>query len=357
MHKISIETVWTISDRQGGQVSPRLLNLLSDVQVAGSLSAACRATGASYRHAWNLIKEGERQLGMPLLDMERGKGSRLTTLGEKLAWAGHRIAARLGPTLESLAAELEGELQKVLAAEKRVLKFQASHGFAVEKLVESLTQAGSPVERRYTGSVEAVASHYAGACELAGFHIPQGEFERVVFQHYRQWLDPATSCLINVTNRRQGLMVAPGNPLKIYSVADLARPGLRFVNRQPGSGTRYLIECLMKKARVESRQVSGFNLSEFTHAAVAAYVASGMADVGPGVEPPARRFKLDFVPLATERYFLLCHKERLRTPQIQAVLDVLNDDSFRKAVDELPGYSAEKCGTVQTLAEAFPGLS
>lgn len=320
----------------------------------GSLSGSCKVTGNSYRHAWNLIRQGEAQLGMPLLNMERGKGSSLTPLAEKLVWAGHRISARLTPTLESLASELEGELAKVMSNEKGILRVHASHGFAIEKLIETLVGKGQRVERKYVGSQESVAALHTGHCDLAGFHIPQGEFEALAFQHYAQWLNPKSSRLIHIATRRQGLMVARGNPHDIYTVADLAKPGVRFVNRQPSSGTHFLLECFLKKAGIAPAQINGFNLSEFTHAAVAAYVASGMADAGLGVETPSRRFKLDFIPLATEQYFLLCNN--LHTPHLQAVLNVLNDPAFQHSINELPGYSAQRCGMVETLQDAFPQL-
>jgi molybdate transport repressor ModE-like protein len=354
MHKVSIKPEWTITDNGGQNLSHRMLELLADVQAHGSLSGACKITGNSYRHAWNLIRQGESQLGMQLLNMERGKGSSLTPVAEKLVWAGHRIAARLTPILESLASELEVELTKVMSADMDILKVQASHGFAIEKLIETLTGNGHDVDRKYVGSQESVASLFEGHCKLAGFHIPQGEFEDIAFEHYAKWLDPQKSQIIHVATRRMGIMVAPGNPLDIYSVADLAKPGVRFINRQPSSGTYFLLECFLKKARIDPARISGFNQSEFTHAAIAAYVASGMADAGIGVETPSRRFKLDFIPLATERYFLLCNKADLKTPHLQAVLNILNSPEFQESVNQLPGYSATLCGTVQTLQEAFP---
>ena len=357
MHTVSITPHWTITDDSGQQLSPRLLSLLAEVQEHGSLSGACKQTGSSYRHAWNLIRQGQQQLGMPLLNMDRGKGSTLTPLAERLVWAGHRIQARLSPTLESLASELETELGRVLAVGTEGLHVHASHGFAVEKLIDTLAQRGERIDRKYVGSQEAVASLHAGSCDLAGFHVPQGEFEAVAFQHYAQWFSLKHSRLIHMATRRQGLFVARGNPLEIYDVTDLARKGVRFVNRQPSSGTRFLLECLLRQAKVSPGQISGWELAEFTHAAVAAYVASGMADVGFGVEPPARRFKLDFVPLATERYFFLCRDADLQRPELQAVLEVMRSDAFRSEVNALPGYSAAKCGQVETLQKAFPQLA
>ena len=357
MHKVSIKPQWTISDAGGQNLTPRLLELLAEVQSHGSLSGSCKKTGASYRHAWSLIRQGEAQLGMALLNMERGKGSTLTPLAEKLVWAGHRINARLTPMLESLAPELESEIGRVLLSSKEALRVHASHGFAVEKMIENLTLSGMRVERKYVGSTEAVASLHEGACEIAGFHIPQGEFEEVAFKHYARWLVPKQNRIIHVATRRQGFMVAKGNPHKIYEVSDLTRKGLRFVNRQPSSGTRFLLECFLKKAHVSPAQISGYEQAEFTHAAVAAYVASGMADVGFGVETPARRFKLEFLPLATERYFLLCNQGDLDKPHLKAVLKILNSDEFQFAVNQLPGYTAAHCGQVSTVADAFAELA
>ena len=101
-------------------------------------------------------------------------------------------------------------------------------------------------------------------------------------------------------------MVRKGNPNQVWNVADLARPEVRFVNRQQGSGTRLVFELLLERAGLRGAQVNGFENVELTHAAVAAYVASGKADSGLGVETAAREFDLDFVPILSERYFLVC---------------------------------------------------
>ena len=357
MHKVSIQPQWTITDAQGVSLSPRLLSLLLDVADHGSLLRACKVTGCSYRHAWNLIRQGQEQLGTPLLHMEKGKGSSLTPIAEKLVWAGHRINARLSPMLETLSSELAAELSKVISAETRPLVVHASHGFAVEKLIDTLVAQQVRTERKYVGSQEAVASQAQGQCLLAGFHIPTGQFEQVALAHYAKWLKPEVHALIHVATRRQGLVVAPGNPQHIQGVADLARPGIRYVNRQPSSGTHFLLECLLQDAKVNPHDIEGYNLGEYTHAAVAAYVASGMADAGLAVETPAKRFKLDFVPLVTERYFLLANQSDLDSPAIQAVLAILSSEEFKASVNELPGYDASACATIQTLAQAFPHIT
>jgi hypothetical protein len=104
----------------------------------------------------------------------RGKESTLTPLGEKLVWADHRIHARLKPVLESLASELSAEIAQVMAAQPAVLRLQAPHGFAIERLVDALGRAGASIEHRYGSSTEAVAALHDGVCDVAGLHIPLG---------------------------------------------------------------------------------------------------------------------------------------------------------------------------------------
>jgi molybdate transport repressor ModE-like protein len=353
-HHITIRPVWTIQGDAGSPcLPPRLLELLVSVQAQGSLLAACQQLGLSYRHGWDLVRQAEAQFGAALLHMARGKGSTLSALGEKLVWADRRISARLGPVLDSLASELATEISRVLAAEPTMLRLHASHGFAVEALVQNLGRQGLMVEHRYGSSTEAAAALHDGACDAAGFHIPEGPLQAAALAHYARWLAEPDLWVIDIATRRQGLMLPAGNPKKIYDLADLARPGLRFINRQAGSGTRFLLEGLLERAGVAPANISGFEQGEFTHAAVAAFVASGMADVGFGLETPARHFKLDFLPLASERYFLLCHTSALERAPMQTLLATLRDPTFQAEVDALPGYHARHAGRVLGLGEAF----
>jgi len=357
VHQVSIKPQWTISRPGGAALAERTVTLLVSVAEHGSLLQACQAMQVSYRHAWQLIRQGEALLGAPLLHMERGKGSSLSPLAEKLVWADRRIAARLSPMLDSLASELQAELDRVLMSMPPLLRIHASHGFAIEALHEALGRAGIVNELRYCGSSEAVASLAMGGCEVAGFHVPRGEFEAAGVAHYAQWLKPASQKLIGIATRRLGLMVAKGDPKKVYGIRDLARPDLRFINRQSGSGTRFLLDLLLKKEGVDAARVRGYEQCEMTHAAVAAYVASGMADVGFGVETPARHFKLDFVPIQTERYFLLCEERSLEAPAVRAMLAIIQGAEFKAAVNRLPGYQAdESTGVVTELRTALPTL-
>lgn len=356
--QVSLQPRWRVGrDRNDALDATALLDLLATVQGTGSIAQAGRELGLSYRHAWGLLQQAEALFGQPLLLRGRGRGAALTELGEKLVWADARIGARLQPLLESLASELEGELGRAGRATGRARaapRLHASHGFAVAALREQLAARQVAVEVRYRNSLEAVAALAHGECELAGFHVPLGAFEAAAAQRYLAWLRPDQHRLVHLAVRTQGLFVAPGNPLRIAGLHDLTRDGLRFVNRPEGSGTRVLTELLLQREGIAPRAVSGWDNTELTHAAVAAYVASGMADVGIGVQTAAQRFGLHFIPLLRERYFFAVPAGALHSEALRPVLGVLRSPAFRARVAALKGYEAAQTGQVLTLAEALP---
>ncbi len=356
MFDVRIEPRWHVG--RHGQRSVdlhQLMRLLAQVEQHASIAEASRLLKLSYRNAWGLLRDAESQFGARLLDTQRGRGATLTPLGQALLQADVRIAARLSPMLQSLASELAAELARLAQAQlgPAALRLQASHGFAVAALLERLSADRQPVQFAYRNSSEALAALARRECDLAGFHVPLGEFEPAAVAHYARWLDPQAHVLLNLAVRAEGLFVAPGNPKRIGAVTDLARPDVRFVNRQEGSGTRMLVDLMLARAGVAAQQVAGHETQEFTHAAVAAHVASGMADVGLGVETAARRFGLDFVPLLRERYFFAVERDALARAPVAAVVEILGSESFRARVDALPGYEATDTGRVVALDEAF----
>jgi molybdate transport repressor ModE-like protein len=360
MLRIQLQPQWQIGPDEGPSIdASTLLQLLAAVQACGSIAQAGRELGLSYRHAWGLLRQAEALLGQPLLSRGRGRGSVLTELGQQLLWADTRIGARLQPLLDSLASELAGALGRVQRPERphprSLPRLHASHGFAVAALLEQLAARRVAVELRYRSSLEAVAALAQGDCDLAGFHVPLGTFEQAAAQRYLQWLRPDAHRLVLLAVRTQGLFVAAGNPLGIQGLDDLKRPGLRFVNRPEGSGTRMLTELLLQRQGIAPRQVSGYDNTELTHAAVAAYVASGMADVGMGVQTAAHRFGLHFIALLKERYFFALPADAMDREELRPLLAVLQSPNFRAKVAALKGYEAAGTGRVMTLGEAFGG--
>ncbi|MEC4719780.1 substrate-binding domain-containing protein [Noviherbaspirillum sp. CPCC 100848] len=357
MLKITLSPCWHAGKSQPGtpaQVidTSLLIRLLTHIDSLGSIASAGRAMQLSYRHVWGLLREAEEVFGATLIVKRPGHGTRLSDLASALLQADRRIHARLAPTLESLASEIETEIRKALPAPPAALRLFASHGFAVESLLALMRSRELPVEVRYRNSTEALAALANDECELAGFHVPVGEFEREALGQYMAWLSPE-HMLIELATRRQGLFVAQGNPKGIAGLPDLVRSDVRFVNRQAGSGTRMLLELMLKKQGLSAQGINGFETAEFTHAAVAAYIAGGMADVGFGVETAAARFGLRFIALAEERYFFAVKKKALDLPTVTTAIGLLRSEAFLAAVSELKGYDASATGRVIGVEEAF----
>ncbi|GAC1408259.1 MAG: substrate-binding domain-containing protein [Burkholderiaceae bacterium] len=330
----------------------RGIRLLTEIQHSSNLALATRTLGMSYRSAWGLLQSLDEELGGPVVVMTKGKGSELTHLGERLVWAQKLIHARFDPLLESMATEVEAEIRQAVLKGRHGLKMLASHGYAVASLMPNLLAQEPPVELSYRGSLEAVSALARGSCDIAGFHVPIGALEKSVFAHFAHLLLPRHR-LIHLASRRQGIMVARGNPLNIWSIRDLLREELVFVNRQLGSGTRLILDLLLENEGVPSTAIRGFDNVELTHAAVAAYIASGKADAGLGVEAAARQFGLDFVPMVSERYFFLCDENTLHHPQFAPIVALLQTNEFKSKVTALPGYSADHTGEIRTIGEAF----
>ncbi|MCC2971116.1 substrate-binding domain-containing protein [Massilia sp. IC2-476] len=354
MLNIHIRPHWEISLKGGRPLDTAdLLGLLLSIQDTGSIAQAAKSVGLSYRYAWGLLRAAEELFGQQLLQTGRGRGTGLTPLAQKLVWADRRIAARLSPTLQSLASELEVELARVTGAALRPLRLDASHGFAVAALMSCIDRDALPVDSRYRTSTDAVTALARRECDLAGFHVPSGRFQAQTASWYLRWLDPAQHCLVRVAGREQGLITARGNPLGLRALADLARPGVRFVNRQAGSGTRMLLEMMLAADGPPPDAIQGFNSAEFTHSAVAAYIASGMADAGVGMRAAAAQFKLDFTLLLKETYYFAVRQDALEEPAMRQLLELMRTPSYHAMVDALPGYDARGTGDIVTIREAF----
>jgi molybdate transport repressor ModE-like protein len=358
MSKIVIKPSWTFSSESGETVDPQLFRLLRAIHEAGKLTLAARQARLSYRYAWDLLNKWGQFFGTPLVKMARGKGAELTGLGEKLLWAEQRSGASLYPQLENIASELNLEINRALKESQSVLRIHASYGYAVEKLPGLMQEHGhAGVDLQYMASVAAVASLSRGECDLAGFHLPVGDLGLTLWTHYEKFLKPRQQRIIRLVVRTQGLIVPRGNPRHIGGLRDLRQPGLRFANRQLGSGTRILLDGLLQQQGIDTAGIHGYQSGEFTHAAVAAFVASGMADAAFGIEPAARQFKLDFVPMVQERYMLVCPKDTLRLPAVRELIALLQRPEFAAQLAAVPGYAPDGPGTVAPLKEIFPWMA
>jgi putative molybdopterin biosynthesis protein len=346
------------SDQRGATLHNPLFDLLCALRDHGSIRHAATALGGSYRHVWGQVKHWEDVLGEPLVTWKQGQATRLTDFAERLLWAETRARTRLTPHIEALRSELERVLSDALDGSQHVLTVFASHDLALPLLRELASRLWRlHIELRFAGSVDALRALAAGRCLVAGFHVPPLQGAAPLFAAaMKRLLAPGQHKLIGCLRRTQGLVVAAGNPLKIRGLPDLGRGRVRFVNRQAGSGTRLLMDHLLHEQGIAPESIEGWDASaEDSHVAVAAAVASGAADVGPGVEAAALQFGLDFVPLTVEDYFLVSLKESLEHPAVIKLRQALESDEWRDVLAGLPGYSvAEHVGEVLSLTKALP---
>jgi len=322
-----------------------LQELLAGIRATGSVAGAAKAARVSYRHAWGTLSRWEGLLARKVVILERGRGATLSALGEALLDAELRIRRRLDPALVRLAAELDRELAVSLGKAESALRIVASHDLALLQLRDLAAEKNLAVDLQIRGSSESLAAYSRGECDLAGFHLTVGRPDLDL----RQWLAPRRDAILRFATRKQGLMVKRGNPKRIGSLSDLARPSVRFVNRQEGSGTRALFDGLLRATGVRPGQIRGYALEEYTHLAVAATVASGMADAAFGIEAAAARHNLGFIPIAVEEYMLACRLARLKTKPVAALRKLMAGAVFRKATAGLAGYDLLGAGKIASL--------
>jgi putative molybdopterin biosynthesis protein len=202
-----------------------------------------------------------------------------------------------------------------------------------------LTLASSNV-----GSMGGLIAVRDGLCHLAGSHLLDPGSGEYTLPYLDRLLPGRRTAVIRLVHREQGLLVAPGNPLDLRGVPDLARPGLRYVNRQRGAGTRVLLDFELAREEIDPATISGYTREEPTHLAVAAAITAGRADCGMGIRAAARAFELDFVPVTSEPYDLVLDPASVESPLLEPLWQLLRSPDFRAAVEQLGGYDTTEMG-------------
>jgi len=357
VHRVQLH--YTLSKDAGNAlIRNPLPELLQAVAEHGSISGAARALDLSYRHVWGALKRWEDQLGGELIIWGKGQSAQLSEFGAKLLWAERQAQARLAPQIAALHADLERAFAVAFDPNAHVLTLYASHDDALVALRTHAAQADTGalhLDIRFTGSVDAIRALNEGRCTLAGFHtVEQAGADSLTAQTYQPLLQPGLHKIIGFAQRTQGLIVAPGNPLGLHSLQDVARTGARFLNRPLGTGTRVLLDDLLAQAGLDTQDIVGYALNEPSHTAIAQAVAAGAADVGMGIELAARARGLDFVPLVHERYHLACLKASLDQPATLALRTLLQTPEWLAHMATLPGYTPLRCGEVLAMSTVLP---
>lgn len=223
-----------------------------------------------------------------------------------------------------------------------------SHDLALDLLSNELARRapGASLASANVGSLGGLIALSRGEAHLAGSHLldeATGEYNVAYVQKY---LGDRRVVIVTLAGRVQGLIVAAGNPRRLAALADLARPDVRFVNRQRGAGTRVLLDYRLRQEAIAQAAITGYEREEYTHLAVAAAVASGVADVGLGILGAARALHLDFVPLFQERYDLVIPREHYESALLAPLRETLRGARYRGQVQALGGYDVSEMGRV-----------
>ena len=198
----------------------------------------------------------------------------------------------------------------------------------------------------HVGSLGGLMALQAGKCHLAGTHLLDSESGIYNKADIQKTLAGIPIKLVRLVDREQGLIVKPGNPLNVLSLADLAREDVTFVNRQRGSGTRVLLDWQLIQLGITPDRVAGYEEVEFTHMNVAAAVLSGRAVTGLAVRSAANALGLDFVPVGMEEYDLAIPERHWNLPQMQALLAVIRSEEFQHTVYAMGGYGTDRTGEI-----------
>lgn len=348
MRRLTPLLAWQVDGRAQASepVDARVLRLLEAIGKHGSLAQAARSAAVPYRTAWGLLEAAERSIGTPLATLARGRGAMLTPFARRWLAASASAATLLAARVPVI--DLGDAAAEQAARSAPLLRIAASHDIALAQLKDRWRLAHG-IALAFQGSAASLQAYRSGRAQVAGFHVAgdaDGEPSLLAT------LDPSRDAVLRFLTREQGLIVPRGNPQRVRGIRDLLAKKLTIVNRQPGSGTRLLLDRLLARGGIAGASVAGYSNEEFTHAAVAATVAAGRADAGFGIRAAAAQFGLGFVRVATEQYLFACARRSLQAPRIVAFRELLASRATRDVVTPLPGYALDSPGKLRAVRRA-----
>jgi putative molybdopterin biosynthesis protein len=257
---------------------------------------------------------------------------------------------RIPSLIEGLNAgeEADVELLRPLDDIENTILCTGSHDLAIGVLEDQLKLRHPELKIAATnvGSLGGLLALERGETHIAGTHLLDPGSGVYNIPDIRRAIPNVPVVLVHLAQREQGILVARGNPKSLTGLKDLAQPGVRFVNRQPGSGTRLLLDHELKKLHIDPSDIAGYEREEFTHMAVAIAVASGLSDAGLGVRAAASALGLDFILVASEQYDLLVAREFYESKRGELLMEIIQSAGFRRAVAALGGYDPGRSGEV-----------
>jgi putative molybdopterin biosynthesis protein len=227
-----------------------------------------------------------------------------------------------------------------------------SHDLSLDVLRDmiKLRQPEIDLVSAHVGSLSGIIAMQKGIVDAATTHILDEQEKVYNIPAATRYLAGRQFLLVHIAKRTQGLLTAKGNPKGIRGIDDLPREDVRFVNRQFGSGTRILLDMMLKEHAIDRHSILGYDREESTHAATAILVKEGIADVGLAIYPVSHIFSLDFIPLMEEEYDLLVTREFSENSQFALLMELLASSQFASRLDELGGYNTKDSGKIKYVS-------
>jgi len=197
-----------------------------------------------------------------------------------------------------------------------------------------------------TGSMEGLAALEKGFTDIAWSHLFDPKTGEYNTPYLEKLVPSVKAVVVNLFFRELGFVTARGNPLRIGKFQDLSRKKVRFVNRQAGSGTRLLLDHHLEKMAIPAGRITGYDREVFTHIEVGLAVLSGGADTGIATAAISSMLGLEFVSVTRERFDMICDQSVFFQKGVQALVEALNGEMFRKQVESLGSYDFKSAGRV-----------
>jgi len=339
-------------------------NILDGSLKAGDHLPSVREMAGRWQCAPGTVQRAYRDLAAQgFITTQIGQGTRIAThstsdslrratlvnqieaYGLELQARGYN-ASELEEAMREVVVRWQARLDEQHEPPRRRLRFVGSHD-PIVSLIDGRFPTIAPnyqLSVTFAGSLDGLLALARQKADIAGCHLWDAESNSYNEPFIHRLLPDQSVMLLTLSHRRLGLITPPGNPRQICSLPDLVRPGVRFINRQAGAGTRLWLEARCQQLGLNTALILGYEHTVYTHLQIAGAVAEGLADVGLGVEAAAQAYNLGFVPLTTERYDLVMTPDVWQLPGVQALVHWLNTTETHQAITALGGYDTTETG-------------
>lgn len=234
------------------------------------------------------------------------------------------------------------------SSQNDLLHLAGSHDFLIEQLIKYMTSQSSDlaIQPTYIGSLEGLIKLYKGSCDIAAMHLLDPTTKEYNLPFIKQLFVHERITVMRLAEREQGLITAKGNPKSITSFQDLIRKDVRFVNRQKGSGTRFLFDSLLADENIAPSDINGYEIEEWNHLATASYISGGMADATFGIRSAASKLNLNFIPITTEKFDLVFRWNERNEKALQHLIDFIQLTAFKETITTMEGYDGRELGLI-----------